>query len=244
LILERIEQREKTFCVAINPEKIYRAQTDPSLCALIEQANVHICDGVGAAIAARLLYGQRVARITGVQLFLDLIAAAEVHGLRVYLLGASSASNKLACCRLRQQHPRLMIAGNRDGFFSDHGAVVAEINACAADMVFVAMGSPRQEKWIAEHRARIEAPFCMGVGGTFDVVSGQVPRAPAICRRTGTEFLYRLAREPKRWKRQLCLPLFMAAVLRAALFGSAAAANTVALPMSAGVTRDRPRKAA
>lgn len=212
-LVERIHNRQKTFCVAINPEKIWRSQSDESLRQLINLADFHICDGVGAAIAARVLHGERVGRITGVQLFLDLIAAAETHSLKVFLLGASSESNAGACRGLQEDHPRLQIVGNQDGYFQDTDEMVARINATMADMLFVAMGSPRQERWIAENRERINAPLCMGVGGTFDVVSGKSRWAPAIFRRTGTEFLYRLVWEPTRWRRQVVLPLFALRVL-------------------------------
>lgn len=230
LVVERVGRCEKTFCVAINPEKIHRAQTDDELGALINQADLHICDGVGAAIAARLLYNKRIARVTGVQLFLDLIAAAEKNGLGVFLLGASDEVNHDASRRLLEKRPHLKIVDRQNGYFQDDQDVVERINRSGADMLFVAMGSPRQERWISKHRDSIRAPFCMGIGGTLDVVSGRVPWAPAICRKTGTEFLYRLVREPKRWKRQLSLPLFMMDVLRAALFGEPVAEQTVRMP--------------
>lgn len=215
-VLTRIRNRQKTFCVAINPEKIHRAQSDRELRDLIQQADFHICDGVGAAMAARLLHGRKVARITGVQLFLDLIRAAEEHALGVFLLGASPESNAEARRRLLDTHPRLRIVGSRDGYFRDDCEVVEQINASGADMLFVAMGSPRQERWIASHRHQIEAPYCMGVGGTLDVVSGRVRWAPPICRKTGTEFLYRLISEPRRWKRYTTVPPFLFQVIRRA----------------------------
>jgi N-acetylglucosaminyldiphosphoundecaprenol N-acetyl-beta-D-mannosaminyltransferase len=216
-VLANVRRGEKTFCVAINPEKILRARRDEMLRRLIRGAELQICDGVGAAIAARLLHGRRVGRITGVQLFLELMAAAEQHGLGVFLLGASAESNAGACRQLIEKHPRLRIAGRRDGYFRDDDAVVEQINASGADMLFVALGSPRQEQWIAENRHAIRAAYCMGVGGTLDVLSGRVPWAPKLFRRTGTEFLYRLVREPRRWRRQIRLPWFVVQVLREAV---------------------------
>ena len=90
-----------------------------------------------------------------------------------------------------------------------------EINAGQPDILFVAMGSPRQEEWIQTHRATLEAPFCMGIGGTLDVVSGEARWAPAICRKTGTDWLFRLLSDPKRWRRQRVLPRFAWLVVRA-----------------------------
>jgi len=214
-ISNRIKEQKKTFCIAINPIKIYAAQTDGKLKSLLNSADIHICDGVGAAVAAQILHGKKVARVTGVQLFLNLIARAEQKGLKVFLLGAKPEANEGAYQKLKEKHPDLQIVGRQDGYFENDMEVVEKINASNADMLFVAMGSPRQEKWINKHRQQINAPYCMGVGGAFDVVSGRVKWAPAIFRKTGTEFLYRLIKEPKRLKSQLILPKFAFIVLKA-----------------------------
>ncbi len=218
-ITSRIAARKKTFCVAINPEKIYCAHNDEELAHILCRANFHICDGVGAAIAARILYGRKVARITGVQLFFELIARAEKEGLKVFLLGAKPESNKLAGLNLRKQYPHLQIVGQQDGYFEDDQAVVHNINVSQADLLFVALGSPRQEKWIIQYSGHIETPFCMGVGGSFDVVSGNVKRAPRLFQKTGTEFLYRVATHSgwsmnTKLQRLLRNILFMMIVLR------------------------------
>lgn len=245
VILSRIARRQQTVCVAVNPEKVYRAGQDENLRRLLQQADLHLCDGVGVAIAARLLYRQRLARVTGIQLFLELMGAAEARGLGVFLLGATAESNAGACRRLRREHPRLRILGSQDGYFQDSGAVVRRINASGADMLFVAMGSPKQEEWIAAHRPELRPPFCMGVGGTLDVVSGRVAWAPAICRKTGTEFLYRLIRQPRRWRRQRCLPVFLWQVLRCVLSGASGQRAAASLPDPASsAPGDSERKAA
>jgi N-acetylglucosaminyldiphosphoundecaprenol N-acetyl-beta-D-mannosaminyltransferase len=218
-IVERTGRREKTFCVAINPEKIFRSQSDGELRRLIGSADFHLCDGIGVALAAAILYRRKVGRITGVQLFLELMTSAESNRLRVFLLGASPESNRGAYERLRKEYPKLAIAGRRDGYFNDDAEVVEEINRSRPDMLFVAMGSPRQEKWIVKHREQIEAPYCMGVGGTFDVLSGRAKWAPRIIRRMGLEFLYRLIKEPKRWRRQLVLPRFAMMVFKQEFLG-------------------------
>ena len=142
-------------------------------------------------------------------------------GWGVFMLGASAESNAGACARLRQTYPDLRIVGHQDGYFTDSAQVVEQINASGADLVFVAMGSPTQEYWIAKHRELIDAPFCMGVGGSFDVVSGRIRRAPGIFRRTGTEWLFQLLTEPhKRFKRQTVYVPFMLRVVSKKLLGS------------------------
>jgi len=219
-IAERIASGKQTFCVAVNPEKVYRAGLDQKLRAVLEQADIGICDGVGVAVAARILHRRKITRCTGVDLFLHLVDAAARREWKVYLLGASPESNQGAYRALSDKHPNLNIVGRQDGYFRDNRRVVEKINAAEPQLLFVAMGSPRQEFWIAEHRRHLNVPFCMGVGGAFDVLSGKAARAPAIFRRTGTEFLFRLVKEPKRFKRQVVLPLFMLNVLAGRLFAN------------------------
>jgi N-acetylglucosaminyldiphosphoundecaprenol N-acetyl-beta-D-mannosaminyltransferase len=214
IVINRIKHGQKTFCVAVNPIKICHSQSNIKLKQLINSAHMHICDGVGTAIAGRILFSRRIERITGVQLFLELIARAEKERLKVFLLGASQDVNDRACETLLAKHPNLQIAGRYCGYFNGNGKVVRMINRSDADMLFVAMGSPRQEHWIAEHIDPIEASFLMGIGGTLDVVSGHVKWAPKVFRRTGMEFIYRLIREPKRIKQQKVLAKFVWLVLK------------------------------
>ena len=230
-VASAITARRKVLCVAVNPEKVYRAQRDPALRSLLQNAEITICDGVGAALAARVLHGRRIARCTGVDTFMNLIAAAPQRNWRIFLLGASPETNAKAAERLVEQHPDLQIVGRRDGYFREAGPVIDEINASRPDLLFVAMGSPRQEFWITEHRAELDVPFCMGVGGTLDVAAGTVKRAPALFRKTGTEFFYRLLAQPQRIRRQIVLPLFAAGVLKQALWRRP---NTVATDSARG----------
>jgi len=202
--------------VAINPEKVCYAHGDTTFYDIVRNATFHICDGSGTAAAVRILWGISIPRITGIDLFLRLLTLAEEEKLGVFLLGTRPETIKLARDALLQMHPQLRCAGCRDGYFRDDesASIVEQINASKADMLFVALGSPKQERWIAKYRSQLEVPFCMGVGGSFDVLSGQVKRAPKVFRSTGTEWLYRLAREPSRWRRQRVLIGFALDVLR------------------------------
>ena len=219
-ILSRINSRKKTFCLAINPEKIYRAVGDSNFCAIFNKADIHICDGIGVVYATRLLLGKKIKRCTGIQLFFDLTNMAIEQKLKVFLLGASPDSNEDACRKLTQMHLGLSIVGSQHGYFKNDEEVIKKINESGADMLFVALGSPRQEKWITEHRETINVSLCMGIGGTLDVISGCAKWAPKIFRKTGTEFLYRLIANPKRWRRQLVLPKFVLMVLKEKFFHS------------------------
>ena len=211
---DAVEAGRKSFWVAMNPIKIYNAWRKPELLSLLRQTDVTICDGIGISVASRLLYGQSMKRCTGCDLFFRLLARAAQKEWGVYLLGASAESNAAARSRLQQMHPELRIVGWQDGYFEDSEAVVEHINSSKADLLFVAMGSPRQEHWISRHRHNIDASFCMGVGGSFDVAAGSLSRAPKIFRMTGTEFLFRLIMEPrKRWRIQKVLfPYFLAVI--------------------------------
>ncbi len=216
-IVGRIREGDKTWCVAINPEKVCFARGDETFASIVRRANLHICDGIGTCAAVRFLRGWRIPRITGVKLFFALLRTAEETGLRVFLFGATPETNEAAYERLRQKHPRLEIAGRLHGYHKDNDEIIRQINASDADLLFAALGSPRQEKWLAAHYDALETPFRMGVGGSFDILSGRVKRAPEIFQRTGTEFLYRLLCEPSRWRRQSVLPGFALRALREAL---------------------------
>jgi N-acetylglucosaminyldiphosphoundecaprenol N-acetyl-beta-D-mannosaminyltransferase len=217
LIQQRISSNRPTFCVAINPEKVYRAKYDSRLSRVLDSANIPICDGIGVSLAAMLLYRKRVPRCTGIDLFLLLVGLSAQEGWRVFLLGASPEVNHAACDALVSQFPGLRIVGSQHGYFDDSASVVESINESRADLLFVGMGTPRQEFWISEQMPHLKTSFCMGVGGSFDVVSGAAERAPALFRKTGTEWLYRLLAQPSRLRRQMVLPLFALEIIRNSL---------------------------
>ena len=214
LIRQRISSRRPTFCVAINPEKVYRATRDPRLSRVLDSAHVPICDGIGISLASMLLYRRRLPRCTGIDLFLRLIHLSAEEGWKVFLLGASPQSNAAASRVLMNTYPTLKIVGRQDGYFKNSSAVVDQVNQSRADLLFVAMGTPRQELWISEQMPHLRASFCMGVGGSLDVVGGAGRRAPALFRKTGTEWFFRLLVQPSRLQRQMVLPLFMVEILR------------------------------
>ena len=226
-----IDTGEKAFWVAINPQKCFRAWHDQGLLEILNRADVGICDGVGVSVASRILYGQRIERCTGCDLFFKIMPVAAEKGWGVFMLGASPESNAAARENLLKRFPELRIVGNRDGYFDDSATVIDEINASGADLLFVAMGSPKQEYWISQHRDQINASFCMGVGGSFDVASGRINRAPRFFQRTGTEFLYQLVTEPHRWKRQKVYFPFMLKVIAKRLAGTGQSAQWTARPL-------------
>ncbi|MBN1972666.1 MAG: WecB/TagA/CpsF family glycosyltransferase [Sedimentisphaerales bacterium] len=200
---EIIKMNLKALCVAINPLKIYKAWNKADLLSILRQTDICICDGIGVSIASRILHGRSIKRCTGCDLFFELVSLASCKGWGIFMLGASAESNAAARSNLQNIYPDLKIAGWQDGYFDNSESVIEKINSSQAKIIFVAMGSPKQEYWMWQHMKSMNVNFCMGVGGSFDVAAGNLNRAPKIFRKTGTEFLFRLAKEPqKRWKMQ------------------------------------------
>lgn len=231
--VELIERRRHTgrrpaLVFAMNPEKSMQSQHDPDIRALLKKADLLIPDGIGTCIGARILNGVRMKRVPGSELMPELCTRAEREGLSVYLYGASPESNAGAVRALRAIWPRLQIAGASHGYMrpgsvedlprlNSPGAadtVAARIAAARPDIVFVGLGSPRQERWMAEVGAHLPVALMQGVGGTIDVFSGVATRAPRIWQDMGLEWLYRLVENPRRWRRQLALPRYLGMVLR------------------------------
>lgn len=210
---ERITASLPSLCFSMNPEKVYLARRNPALLKSLQQANFAICDGVGVAVAAKWLLNRQVPRCTGVDFFAKMAELAADKGWPVFLLGSTEASNAKAAERLQESFPGLVVAGRRDGYFEDDPAVVAEINHSGAMLLFVGMGSPRQELWLGKNREQLVPSFCMAVGGSLDIWSGHTRRAPDWVRKGGLEFLYRSP--PSRWRRLLRRYIFLGEVLLA-----------------------------
>lgn len=190
--------------VALNVAKLVNARRNPELDRDIREADIVGIDGMGIAWALRLLGERDVARVTGVDLFDSLMGACAAEGFRPYLLGATPEVLERAVADLRRRHPGLVIAGAHHGYFKpeDEAALCETIAASGAQCLFVAMPTPRKERFMLRNRARIGVPFAMGIGGTLDVVAGKVRRAPVLVQRLGLEWFYRLAQEPRRLARR------------------------------------------
>lgn len=208
-IFSRIEANEKSFIVAINPEKIMKAQEDESLHQLLNKADFQIPDGIGVILASRLKGGSIRERVTGIDMMMLLCREAAAHGKSVFLYGAKPGIADEAKVKLEEQFPGIHVAGTLNGYEKDEETIKQTINQANPDIIFVAMGSPAQEYWIVEHMNALSPKVYQGVGGSFDVISGRVKRAPAAFQRFGLEWLYRLIKEPWRWRRQLILPKFL-----------------------------------
>ncbi len=214
-LTNRIEANQSTHVVTANPEIVMIAREDERLQKILERAYV-VPDGIGIVYAAKWLNQPITERITGIELLEALMAKANERKWKVYLLGASPESNRLARERLAERYPQAQLVGSRDGYFreEDEPQIVREITALQPDILFVAMGAPRQEEWITAYREQLQVPLTMGVGGSFDVIGGRVKRAPVFWQKLHLEWFYRLLKQPSRWKRQLAIPLFVLTVWR------------------------------
>ncbi|SFG03816.1 N-acetylglucosaminyldiphosphoundecaprenol N-acetyl-beta-D-mannosaminyltransferase [Halobacillus alkaliphilus] len=208
-IIADIEQRRQSFIVAINPEKILQAQEDPNLKNLLNKATYQIPDGVGVLLASKMNRGDISSRVTGIDMLLALCEQASAHDKSVFLYGAKPGVAEKAKDGLLKRYPNLKVAGVLDGYEKDQEHVIQTINEAKPDVLFVALGSPKQEYWIVDHMKDLDVRIFQGVGGSFDVISGRVKRAPRFFQKFGIEWLYRLITEPWRLKRQIKLPTFL-----------------------------------
>jgi len=211
---QRMERNEKSTIIAVNPEKVMAAEKDEQLRELINNSTYGIPDGVGILLASKLKKGSITSRVTGVDMMDRLLQFAAAKGYRVFMYGAKEEVVKTAKANIEAKYPGIIISGYENGYVQDAAVVVKKINEAKADLLFVAMGSPKQELWIREHMNEVSAKVFQGVGGSFDVFAGNVKRAPLFFRKLGLEWFYRLMKEPKRFKRQLALPQFLMRVIR------------------------------
>ncbi|GLC87897.1 WecB/TagA/CpsF family glycosyltransferase [Lysinibacillus piscis] len=214
MAFERIDKKQKALVVAINPEKIIKAKEDPALKKLLNEAEFQIPDGIGVILASKIQKGQIRERVTGVDMMMKLCEEAAKRGKPVFLYGGKPGVADAAKAKLESLFPSIKIVGVQDGYEKDEQKVMARINEVKPDILFVAMGSPKQENWINANREQLYPTIYQGVGGSFDVLAGTVKRAPAIFQKFGLEWLYRLMKEPKRIKRQIALPLFLLEVAK------------------------------
>lgn len=212
---ERMKAGQQSTIIAVNPEKVMAAEKNEELRQLINSATYQIADGVGILLASKMKGGKISSRVTGVDMMDRLIRFAEEENHKVFLYGAKEEVVTAAKQKLEEKYPRLVISGYENGYEKDQDKIVKNINASEAELLFVAMGSPKQELWIRENMGKLNVKVFQGVGGSFDVFSGKVQRAPLLFRKLGIEWLYRLLKEPKRFKRQLALPKFLARILTA-----------------------------
>ncbi len=201
------------YVVTPNAEIAYEALHDGQLREMLNGADLMLPDGAGVVLASKLLRTPVKQKVAGVDFAAGLLGVLERNGQSLYLLGCKTGIGELAAQKMLEAHPQLRIAGIADGYFQDEAPVIAKINASGADALFVCLGAPKQERFMVQHQQELHVHLMAGLGGSLDAFAGTVQRAPAWMIRLNLEWLYRLIREPKRFRRMLRLPKYLWAVM-------------------------------
>ncbi|MDO4921065.1 MAG: WecB/TagA/CpsF family glycosyltransferase [Phascolarctobacterium sp.] len=213
---QRMLAREQTFVVTANAEIIMMCQEDAGYNKIVSQeAELVLPDGAGAVWAGRYLGYQVPERVAGFDLFNHLLALAAKKGYKAFFFGGSPGVAEAAKAKSESLYPGVQVAGCHNGYFTeaDEPAIIEAINASGADMLFVALGAPKQEKWLLQHRAQLRPRILMGIGGSFDVFAGKMERAPKWMQDASLEWAFRLYKQPSRFIRMLALPKFVLKVI-------------------------------
>ena len=216
--IDRLIQSNSTgnYILAVNPEKVNVLHKDVFLKGMFENAALLLPDGIGVVMAVRLLFGRKIGRVPGADLMLNLCSVASRRSYRIFVYGSKEETNERAVEKLKEKYQGLKIVGRCNGYISEDkmDELVNEINNSGAEILFIALGSPKQEKWMQLYLPKLNVKVCQSIGGTLDTIAGNVKRAPVLFQRLGLEWFYRLVKEPKRIRRQIVLPVFALKVLR------------------------------
>ena len=204
-----LEQDQFHYVVTPNPEFILAAEKDADFRQVLNSADLVIPDGIGVVYSAKILGTPLKERVPGIEFAADMLAQLDQMGGRLYLLGAKPGVAQEAGRRILERHPNIVLCGTHDGYFKDEEAVLLEVAAARPNLLFVCLGAPKQEKWMARWGRHTGARLAIGLGGALDVFAGNVERAPVSWRKLGLEWAYRLKKEPQRAGRMAKLPLVL-----------------------------------
>ena len=202
------------YVVTPNPEIGETCREDREALEAVQAADLVLPDGIGVIYGAKMLGTPLKGRVTGIAFAQGIMERMAENGKTLYLLGAKPGVAEKAAKKLQAQHPGLRIAGTRDGYFQEDAPVVEAIRESGADVVFVCLGAPKQEKWMKKNGEATGAKLLLGIGGALDVFSGEVKRAPRAFQKLGLEWFYRLITNPSRAGRMMKLPLFLVHVAK------------------------------
>ena len=202
---------EPMMIATANAEMIMRATQDEELRDILNRAAIVTADGAGTVWAARHLGYEMPERVAGYDLAQQLMKNSVQQGQRIYFFGSAPGVAEKAKAKAEQLYPGIQIVGTRDGYFTeaDEPAIIEDIKAKRPHLLLVALGVPKQEKWLAKHQAELGVPVAIGVGGTLDVMAGVMKRAPLWMQKAKLEWLFRGMLQPKRAGRLLALPKFV-----------------------------------
>ena len=204
-----LEEDKFHYVVTPNPEFLLAAEKDPEFRRVLNAADLVLPDGIGVVYSAKILGTPLKERVPGIEFAEAMLSALNEMGGRLYLLGAKPGVAEEAGRRICARYPALVLCGTHDGYFKDEQAILPEIAAAKPDLLFVCLGAPKQEKWMARWGRHTGAKLAIGLGGCLDVFAGNVRRAPEQWQKLGLEWAYRLKKEPKRIGRMAKLPLVL-----------------------------------
>lgn len=204
-----LEQDGSHYVVTPNPEFLLTAKKNEAFQNVLNAADLSLPDGIGVIYAAKLLGRPLKGRAPGIEFAQGLMEHLAQRGKKLFLLGAKPGVAEQAAENLCKTYPGLTICGVHDGYFKDDAPVIEKIKASEADVVFVCLGAPKQELWMAKNGPNTGAALLVGLGGCLDVFAGNVQRAPELWQKAGMEWLYRLIKEPSRFGRMARLPLVL-----------------------------------
>jgi N-acetylglucosaminyldiphosphoundecaprenol N-acetyl-beta-D-mannosaminyltransferase len=212
-----IKEKSPHQIITLNPEMIMTAQKDLEFKKVLNTSDLNVPDGIGVVWASKILGKPLKERVTGVDLVWALAKLAHENSYSIYFVGAQEGIAQKAASKLKTKYPKMKIAGTESGSPYDIN-LIERVRKAKPDILLVAFGYPKQEKWLKKYKHRLGASVCIGVGGAFDFISGKIKRAPLWVQKIGLEWFYRLLKEPWRIKRQLSLPKFAWLVLRERFF--------------------------
>jgi len=201
-----IKSKKPHYIAVVNVAKIVKMRSDRQLTTSVKSADLIGADGVPLVWASRLLGNPLPGRVNGTDLMYSLLEKADEVGYRVFFFGAKEEILQAVLARVRSEYPGVEIAGWQNGYFKpeDEWNIARKIRASRADILFIAFGTPKEEIWVGRYLQAMGVPVVHGVGGSFDVFAGLIPRAPVWMQKAGLEWLFRLLQEPGRmWKRYL-----------------------------------------
>ena len=217
-ITEKLIKESSKTCKMVfapNVEFIMMAQKDKEFFNLLQESSLSTPDSIGVIMGAKLQKKSFKERIPGQSYFRKIIELSNEKGYSIYLLGGEPGIPEKTKENLEKLFPNVNIVGVHHGYFDENEEkeIIREINTLQPNVLFVALGAPRQEKWIKEHKDQLKVDVAAGQGGTYDYEAGKIKRAPLWVQKIGMEWFWRLAKEPSRIKRQLVLPVYLFKVL-------------------------------
>lgn len=220
---EFFDNDELNYIYTPNPEIVMRAGRDEEFKKIINSASLNLCDGIGLIIASKLKKKPLKSRVTGYDTSIKILELMNERHLSLFLLGAKPGIAEKAIERINHDYPNIVIAGYSNGYFNgshnghassdEEEVLIQKINDSKADAIFVGMGAGYQEKFIYYNKDKLKTKLAIANGGVIDVLAGNVKIAPSFIRKIGMEWLYRLIKEPKRFKRQLDIPKFLMKII-------------------------------